>query len=253
MDKALLRALAADIGITLDAQALRRFEIYESFLLEENQKYNLTAVTDSREVLYKHFFDSLTVVGAYMEQCSEDGAMLPIWSNAPSLLDVGSGAGFPGMCLGIAYPEWRITLLDSTGKKCRFLEALAERLALPNIRVICGRAEELGHDTKHREQYDIVTARAVARLTVLAEYCLPFCKVGGICLWPKGERAAEEIAAARDVISELGGNSNKIIAKVTKQTPLADKKCTIFLKKIRPTPTKYPRKQADITKSDKNR
>ena len=211
--------------ITLTERQIDQFVRYYELLTETNKVMNLTALTESEDVAVKHFIDSLTVY---------DGAM----HNA-TLADVGTGAGFPGVPLKIYDSSIKITLLDSLAKRLKFLETLTGELGLQNIVRIHARAEDGGRDKKLREQFDFVTARAVARLNVLAEFCLPLVKVGGRFIAMKGE-AAEEIREAEQAIALLGGRIAGI--KDIKLPNLADRRTLVIVEKIKTTPNKYPRK-----------
>ncbi|MCL2105888.1 MAG: 16S rRNA (guanine(527)-N(7))-methyltransferase RsmG [Oscillospiraceae bacterium] len=214
-----------------DALAQERFRVYARYLLEENQKYNLTAITEEEDVIQKHFIDSL----------------MPLdWLRPPegsTLLDVGSGAGFPGMALAIARPGLAVTLLDSTEKKAAFLRRLAELLDLP-VRVICARAESAAREDSLREGFDFVTARAVAALPALCEYCLPFVRVGGVfCAW-KGLNLETETALAANAIEVMGGR----LAHIHQKSMSYGERGAVLIDKISHTPSKYPRNTALILK-----
>lgn len=212
-------------NIQLTDTQVSQFVRYYELLVETNKVMNLTALTEPEDVAVKHFIDSLTVY---------DGAM----HNA-TLADVGTGAGFPGVPLKIYDSSIKITLLDSLAKRLKFLETLTGELGLQNIVRIHARAEDGGRDKKLREQFDFVTARAVARLNVLAEFCLPLVKVGGRFIAMKGE-AAEEIREAEQAIALLGGRIAGI--KDIKLPNLADRRTLVIIEKIKTTPNKYPRK-----------
>ena len=211
------------------------FAAYASILLRENAKYNLTAITDPEEIRQKHFADSLALL---------DDAPCPVPANA-SLLDVGSGGGFPGVPLKIARPDIALSLLEATGKKAAFLRALAEELGL-DVRVIHARAEDAGRDAAFREQYDVVTARAVAALPVLCELCLPFVKVGGIFVAYKGtqEKARAELEEAQGAIRILGAQTERVHGETTAYGG----RTRIILRKISHTPTNYPRNHGAMLK-----
>jgi len=211
------------------------FPLYLSILLRENAKYNLTAITDPEEINQKHFADSLALL---------DDDPCPLAPDA-SLLDVGSGGGFPGVPLKIARPDIALTLLEATGKKAAFLRMLAEGLGL-EASVVNARAEQAAHEPAHREQYDIVTARAVAALPLLCELCLPFVKVGGIFVAYKGprEKAEEEIDAAARAIKILGAR----LERVHGETTVYGGRSRIILRKISQTPAIYPRNHGTMLK-----
>jgi 16S rRNA (guanine527-N7)-methyltransferase len=201
---------------------------YERELLEWNQKFNLTAIRDEESIRTKHFLDSLSCVLAWK-------------ANPPHrLADVGTGAGFPGIPLKIIYPTIALTLVESVGKKAMFCQHIVRVLGLENVEVIQARAEEVGHRPEHREKYDWVVARAVAKMNVLAEYLLPLVKVGGMMLAQKGENAPIEAHEAEKAMKLLGG-------KLTQLMPVhlpgvADDRYLVLVSKVAATPPKYPRK-----------
>lgn len=218
-------------GLNVDADALRRFEIYYSFLVQENEKYNLTAITEKREVALKHFADCM-IFASHLD--IKDGT---------KICDVGSGAGFPGMVLKILCPKAEITLVDSLNKRVQFLSQLAKQLDL-DITALHSRAEEAGQNKELRESFDIVTARAVANMSVLSELCLPLVRVGGSFAAMKGPAVDEELANAGG-IKLLGGDKPQIISENLENI---GQRCTVICKKISQTPTKYPRSFAKISK-----
>jgi 16S rRNA (guanine527-N7)-methyltransferase len=221
---------AAALGAPLDTEQVRRFACYRDLLLDWNTRVNLTAITDPTDVATKHFLDSLTCLLAPVSAPA---------GQAPHLLDVGAGAGFPGLPLAIARPGWRVTLLEATGKKVRFLEAAIAELGLTNARAITGRAEELAHHADHRGRYDVVTARAVAALPTLLEYCCPFVRVGGHAVSPKkGDLAAETAAGAR-AAAQLGA---RLLSPIPVTLPaLADGRVLLVVRQEHPCPPQYPR------------
>ena len=172
-DLAPLARGAAALGIALGAEQLAAFAAYRALLLEWNARFNLTAITDPAQIVTRHFLDSLTVAL---------GVPRARWAGAPRLLDVGSGAGFPGLALAIAFPQWHVTALEATGKKVTFLRHVAAALGLARVRVLQGRAEALAHAPAERARYDVVAARALAALPTLLEYCQPFARVGGVTI-----------------------------------------------------------------------
>jgi 16S rRNA (guanine527-N7)-methyltransferase len=218
----LLRLEVAKLGITLDDAAYDRLDRYRALLLAANEQFNLTRITAPEDVELRLLADSL--------------ALLPlIPAEARSLLDIGSGGGVPGLPLAIARPVLRVVLLDATAKKVRFLEATARELGLENVVAVHGRAEELARDGQHRERYDIVTARAVARLVTLVELALPFLAVGGRALLPKGSAAAEELAEARYATGMLGGVAAAPVDAIAGTR-------VVVVEKRRPTPAQFPRR-----------
>ena len=222
----ILAARGAEAQLSFTEEQLAQFTRYYELLVETNKVMNLTAITEPEEVAVKHMVDSLL---AY-----EDGMQ------GKTLVDVGTGAGFPGVPLKIYCPSLRVTLVDSLGKRLRFLEQVIDELGLKGIRCEHLRAEDAGRSKKHREQYDYVTARAVARLSVLSEYCLPLAKKGGQFIALKGSRFAEEIEEGEAAVKILGG---KIISAETVKLPgLDDGRAIIKIAKIKATPAQYPRK-----------
>ena len=220
-----------DKGISLSDYQLKQFEIYYNTLVEWNEKMNLTAITDKEDVYLKHFYDSLTISFDYD-------------FNNQTLCDIGAGAGFPSIPLKIVYPDLKITIVDSLTKRITFLNYLTQVLKLNNVTAVSARAED--YAIGHRETFDIVTARAVARLNILDELCLPLVRIGGHFITLKGLKAKEELNEAKHGIDKLGG-------KVMKETHFTltnenDHRCNIFIHKIKETPQKYPRPFGKIKK-----
>ncbi len=208
-----------------EEKVLSDFKTYAAELLEWNKKTNITAITGEYEIYKNHFLDSLSV--------------LPLINPKGNLLDVGTGGGFPGLVLKIVCPELKVTVMDSVAKKVVFLDHIIDTLKLEGVESKWGRAEEFGRDPAFREQYDVVTARAVATMPVLAEFCLPFVKVGGLFIAQKG-RDAKEIKNAEKVIEILGGKLEEI-RKV--KLPGDDENRNIaVIRKVRNTTQEYPRK-----------
>jgi 16S rRNA (guanine527-N7)-methyltransferase len=221
----LLATTAAAWGLALNQRQLDQFATYAAELRRWNERVNLTAISDEREIVIRHFLDSL--------RCALS------WGAAPtSLVDVGAGAGFPGLPLKILRPELYLTLIESVEKKAVFLRHVVAELSLGDVGVVVGRAETAGRDAEHREQYDVVIARAVAELRVLAEYCLPLCRIDGRFLAPKGAQIADELADARRAIEQLGG---RIVAVEDVDLPEVERRALIVIGKIAPTPPEYPR------------
>lgn len=213
--------------IDIDDQKLACFEKYYELLISWNERFNLTSVTDKEQVYIRHFSDSI----ALMHYTDIAGK---------KILDVGSGAGFPGIVLAIMCSTCEIVLLDSLQKRTVFLESVCKELGLYNVKVLWGRAEETGHDTLYRENFDIVTSRAVAGLDVLCEYCIPFVKFGGMFVSYKSGDSDEEEAGAGNAISVLGG----CLLKTEKYNlPFTDiSRSLIFIEKSSDTPERYPRR-----------
>ena len=226
-----LEIKAKQIEIELTKEQIEKYYNYMNLLLEWNEKINLTAIIEPREVILKHFVDSLTIAKYIKEN--------------EKLIDVGTGAGFPGIPLSIVKENTDIVLLDSLNKRINFLEEIKQNLKLENITTIHGRAEEFGKNKKERETYDIATSRAVAPLNILLEYLLPLVKVGGKAICMKGSNI-EEIENAKNALEILGGKIEKI-EEIT--LPNSDiKRNIIIVKKIKNTPSKYPRKPGTPSK-----
>lgn len=231
----LLSEGARQLGLKLNEEHLKAFEIYCRQLVAWNEKFNLTAITDYDQVQVKHFLDSLTCLLA-----DEDFTRTICQQPGITAIDVGAGAGFPGLPLKIVCPGWQLTLLEATGKKVGFLEHIVGRLGLADVEVIKGRAEELGRDAAHRERYDLALARAVAALPVLVEYALPFCKPGGLFVAQKGGEGDAEAKAAEGAIVALGGALRRIVH--LELPHLAEPRSLVVIEKTTPTPEKYPRR-----------
>lgn len=232
--KRLLALSAAKLEIALAAEQCAQLMRYMELLLEWNKKMNLTAITEPGEIITKHFADSLSVL-----------AYVKIPQNA-TVVDIGTGAGFPGAVMKIARPDLRLTLLDSLQKRVNFLNALIGELGLTGISAAQARAEEGGASPEYRERYDIAVSRAVARLNILCEYCLPYVKTGGLFIAMKSGGAAEELEEASPAISLLGG---KLVNDIRFTLPESDiGRNLLVIKKIRQTPGKFPRNQAQISK-----
>ena len=216
-------------GIELNEQQMNQYELYFNRLVEWNEKINLTAITEKREVYLKHFYDSLTL--AFNRDMTKEKI---------SLCDVGSGAGFPSIPLKIAFPNLHISIVDSLNKRINFLKELTDDLKLDNVSLYHSRAEDFGQNPKYRESFDYVTARAVARLNVLAELCLPLVKQGGQFLAMKAAKSEEELSEAKFAIATLGG---KVMDEQEVSLPLThDTRFIIEIDKKKVTPKKYPRK-----------
>ncbi len=234
---ALLQAGCRELGFSLTPEQVAQFERYYQELVAWNQRMNLTRITDYQEVQTKHFLDSLAGLPLIAEELGE--SVPP--ARSLKAVDVGTGAGFPGIPLKIAWPELALTLLDGTGKKVRFLRHVVEALGLSGVEVVQGRAEELGRRPPHREGYELVLARAVAPLNTLVEYLLPLTQVGGYVMAYKGPGVAQEFMAARKAIATLGGETVRFAP--VKVPFLAEERRILLIKKVRPTPPAYPRGQ----------
>jgi len=213
---------------------MNQFNRYEQILLRENEKYNLTAITDLEEIRQKHFADSMNILTHYD---------IP---NESRVLDIGSGGGFPGVPLKIVRPDIYLTLLESSTKKCGFLKLLAGELKL-DLQVTCARAEEAAHDAALREQFDLVVSRAVAALPMLCELCLPFVEVGGMFVAYKGtlEKTEQELADAAGAIDACGA---QFVSLCPVASSAMGERTLVMIKKVKPTPEEYPRKNSAIQK-----
>ncbi len=223
-----LKEDALYFGVSLTDEQLEQFYIYYKMLIEWNEKINLTAITDFDEVIKKHFLDSISI-GRILKQ--EDYV---------SILDIGTGAGFPGIPIKIAFPNTDITLIDSLNKRVNFLNEVIKELSLENIRAMHGRAEDFAKKDLLREKFDYCVSRAVANLSSLSEFCIPYVKVGGKFISYKSEKAREELEASQNAIALLGG-SNSICDEFC--LPGTNFNRTfIIIDKVKETPSKYPRK-----------
>jgi 16S rRNA (guanine527-N7)-methyltransferase len=227
-DITFLREAASSLSIDLDSSQLSLFAHYQKLLVEWNQRINLTAITGPRDIQIRHFLDSLT--------CSRATGNL----NGQSLIDVGSGAGFPGVPLKIMYPEMRLTLIESVTKKARFLDTLAAELGLDHVTILSERAETIGRDPDYREQYDWSVARGVAKIAVLEEYLLPLTRVGGTTLAQKGEGAPTAIESVSGAIKRLGGGEPEI--HPVNLPGYSQLHYLVVIPKVSPTPDQYPRR-----------
>ena len=230
--KKIMIAYGLNIDIKFSEEQLNQFYEYMNLLLQWNQKINLTAITEPKEVILKHFIDSLTI-NRYLEKDS-------------TLVDVGTGAGFPGIPLKILRPDLKIILVDSLNKRINFLNEVINKLNLKEIHTVHSRIEDFGKDKKYRERFDYVTARAVANLAVLSEYLLPICKVGGKCICMKGSSIEDELASGKNVITLLGGELENVDKFVLADSDIL--RNIIVIGKKRNTPSKFPRKAGVPTK-----
>lgn len=228
---------ALEIGVPLDAAQLASFDHYLALLQDWNQRMSLTTITDPAEVVTKHFLDSLSCLLAL--PCI-NGQPLQDWLARPlRAVDVGAGPGFPGLPLKIAWPALRLTLIESTGKKCRFLEQVVADLGLQNVTVINERAEDYGQGPQ-RASFDLALARALSRLPTALEYCLPLLKTGGWLIAQKGKDPQEEVAEAREALNTLGGSLHDIVSV---DVPGLDaQRALVIIAKAARTPAAYPRR-----------
>lgn len=215
-----------EMGILLNEKQINQFYTYMNLLLEWNEKINLTAITKPEEIILKHFIDSMTIAKEIKEEAR--------------LIDVGTGAGFPGIPLKIIREDMEVTLLDSLNKRILFLQEVINQLSLTKVEAIHSRVEEFGKNKKYRESFDYATSRAVANLSTLSEYLIPLVKVNGCCISMKGPDIKEEIQQSKKAILLLGGKIEKIH---NFQLPKSDiKRNVIVIRKVKQTPPKYPRK-----------
>ena len=233
--KVLLQESCEKMGVTLTEEMASQFMTYLSLLLEWNEKMNLTAITDKKDVVQKHFVDCLSIL-PHLSLIGQE-----------KIIDVGTGAGFPGIPVKIACPEVEMTLLDSLQKRIGFLEEVGSQLELSGVNYVHSRAEDGGQNPDYREQFDLCVSRAVANLAVLAEFCLPFVKVGGRLAALKGPDALREIDEAQGALKKLGGKVAEVMDVEIPFTDLQHK--LVIIEKTAPTPKAYPRKAGKINKN----
>jgi 16S rRNA (guanine527-N7)-methyltransferase len=221
------------LGVSLDARALARFARYRALLLERSTQFNLTAIRDPEEIERRLFLDAITLVPELDRLTETAGDQT---DRAVRLVDIGAGAGFPGLALKIVRPSLDVTLIDATAKKVAFVNEVIAALELEGVRAVQGRAEELGHDNRYRSRFDIATARAVASLPVLLEYVVPFLTIGGTALLPKGLEITEELRLGQRAAAILGAEIVSAGELSLSRTRL------VVARKISPTATAYPRR-----------
>ena len=222
---------AAEIGIDLNDKMLSSFDLYYKNLLEWNAVMNLTAITEEKDVFEKHFLDSLTITKIVSRETLDKGC---------TLMDLGTGAGFPGLPIAIVFPNVKVVLVDSLNKRIRFLEDTVQKLGLSNVTCIHARAEELSRNKKYREKMDICCSRAVANLSTLSEYCLPFVRKGGFFISYKTEQVQNEIDQGKNAIKVLGGGNVQVEFFTLPGTDY--QRSLVKIEKVAATPPKYPRK-----------
>ncbi|MGD0779839.1 MAG: 16S rRNA (guanine(527)-N(7))-methyltransferase RsmG [Dehalococcoidales bacterium] len=226
-----LKSSAEELGINLTPLQIEQFEVYYHELIAWNKRINLTSITDYEDAQIKHFLDSLTVAEAI--DFKNNGENLKV-------IDVGTGAGLPGIPLKIVFLDIKLTLLEATIKKTKFLEHLIEKLDLKNVEIVAERAETAAHDVQHREKYDVVLARAVATLPALAELLLPFCNIGGKSIVQKKGDIKGEVEQAEKAITLMGGSLREV--RLVKLKELNDNRWLIIIDKVKSTPALYPRR-----------
>jgi len=222
----------SELGLELSSTQTKQFELYYQELTEWNTRINLTSITDYEEVQIKHFFDSITVTLALAKEEMDKPDL--------SIIDIGTGAGFPGLPLKILLDQSRLVLLDSIAKKVAFLRHISQKLKLSNVEVVTGRAEEIARLPSYRQQFDLVVSRAVASLPTVVELALPFCRIGGKFIAQKKGEISREIDRAGKAINVLGGKLNQV--RGIEFEELSDERCLVIIDKICPTPEEYPRR-----------
>lgn len=228
-------------GLEITEHQLEQFDLYYELLIEKNKVMNLTAITEFDDVLVKHFLDSISLYHLCQEKILSEDKL-----NQSSLVDLGTGAGFPGIPLKIMFPDLQVTLMDSLNKRILFLQDVIQQLGLKNIDAIHGRAEELARNKQYREHFDFCVSRAVANISTLSEYCLPFVKVGGAFISYKSDQVEEELTKGDKAISVLGGHVKHVDSFVLPGSDLG--RSLIYIEKEKTTGKKYPRKAGTPSK-----
>lgn len=226
IDESLLVSGAHDLGIDLSPEQIDRFSHYADRLIEWNARFNLTAITEPREIVIKHFLDSLSAARSVPP--------------ASRVIDVGAGAGFPGLPIKIARSDISLTLLETTSKKCKFLQAVVDELGLQNVWVVNERAEAAARGSAHRESYDVAIARAVAEMPTLLEYLLPFVRIGGVAVAQKSKEAVNDVQHAEFAMTALGGRLKDIVS--VRVPELNEARYLVVIEKASATAEKYPRR-----------
>lgn len=228
MRKEEFAAALLEQGIELSARQLEQFDLYFRLLVEWNEKMNLTAITEERQVYVKHFYDSITPAFYFP------------FDQVKTVVDIGGGAGFPSIPLKICFPHLHMTIIDSLNKRMGFLQHVASELGLEHVHPVHGRAEDRGQEPRFRESFQLVVARAVARLNLLSEYCLPFAEVGGHFIALKGADISFELNESKKAIKTLGGKTRKV--ETLELMEDAGERNIVIVEKVEPTPRTYPRK-----------
>lgn len=231
----LMKETCDELGLEFNNDKYNKFIKYKDLLKEWNEKINLTAITDDTEIFIKHFIDSIEIF------------KFPFLKTAKNIIDVGTGAGFPGLPMNIIKPDLNVLLLDSLNKRINFLKEVVKELSLDNINTIHSRAEDLSREKLYREAFDASVSRAVANLSVLCELCMPYVRVGGYFVALKGPAITEELEVAGKAISVLGGKLEEVIQVKISDTDLQHN--VVVIKKIKSTPLQYPRKAGIISKN----
>ena len=233
-----LKEKTLQFNIELSDLQIEQFQTYYEMLIETNKVMNLTAITELDEVITKHFVDSLALAQVYPEICDDSKTM--------KVLDLGTGAGFPGIPLKIAFPHLNITLMDSLNKRVKFLQSVIDGLELCDIKAIYGRAEEAAKNKIYREQFDLCVSRAVANLATLSEYCIPFIKVGGRFIPYKSAEIEEEAKEGKKAVAVMGGKISDIKKLILPDSDI--ERSFVIIDKIKNTPKTYPRKAGTASK-----